>query len=256
MSRPERPAPVARLLVRLIGVGIVGLAFWLALGENVDTDATTGPTNCGVNAVRVLLDGPSVNRSVLSADDCREAAAINLGICAVLVVVGIGLAVAAPSVVRVWWGSDRRQVFTSVPQVLLNTVAAGLLAALVIGGLSQVSDALVLGSFPFGVLLLARTLRLGVVIDDGAVTVRNVLRTRTIPLADVEAFEFVPTPWWLGRIDEWAAVRLVDGRHVPVSALVLSRFASLQGAMRRRVDAMNAALHERKQATGSDVRPR
>jgi hypothetical protein len=59
---------------------------------------------------------------------------------------------------------------------------------------------------------LVRSLRMGLVVGDDELVVRNVGTTRRIPLAEVDHLEVVRSPWI-------AAVVRKDGRRVRVSAL-------------------------------------
>jgi hypothetical protein len=92
-----------RRIHQAVGLSIAVGAFWLAWFENVDTDAATGPTNCGPNSLRVLLHGPSRNTDVLTVSACHTAALINTVICGSLFALGIAIAIGR---IRRW--RDRR----------------------------------------------------------------------------------------------------------------------------------------------------
>ncbi len=89
-----------------VGLLIAGGAFWLAWFENVDTEAANGPTNCGPNSLRVLLNGPSRNTDVLTATDCRTTALIGVIIWGLLFALGIAIACGLFKRIRRW--GDRR----------------------------------------------------------------------------------------------------------------------------------------------------
>lgn len=246
-SGHQRRATMLRRLGITLGLAVVALALWLGLVANVDVDADTSPTNCGPNAVRVLREGPSVNRAVLDAGDCRTSAALNLGLCGALVAMGVGLALGGigPGGRSV---PPRLAVFTSIPLVGLNTAALTVLWGSAAMVLAEVHDALAYGAVLLVVVPVCRGARLGVTMDADVVVVRNVLRTHHLLTAHVSEFAMADTPWWIVNPPEWVAIRLVDGREIGVTVLCLPAFGFLQGPARRRLAAMNATL--------ASVRPR
>ena len=93
---PRRANSSPLRVYQAVGLLIVGGALWLGLFENVDTDAANGPTNCGPNSLRVLVNGPSRNTDVLTASDCRTAALINIAMWGLALVIGVAIACGAP----------------------------------------------------------------------------------------------------------------------------------------------------------------
>jgi hypothetical protein len=73
----------------VVGFGLIGLAGWAVWFPNVDLDVKYGPRSCGAGALRVLLQGQSQNRGVLSAPTCRSNATEGVVFCSVLALLGL-----------------------------------------------------------------------------------------------------------------------------------------------------------------------
>jgi hypothetical protein len=73
----------------------------------------------------------------------------------------------------------------------------------------------------FAALLLWRIWRLGVVVADDYVQIRNFARTRTLPLSEIEKFVVDAND---GLPAEMAYVRLRDGRRIKLEAVGTSQF--------------------------------
>jgi hypothetical protein len=80
---------------RALGFAIAFGAFWLACFGHVDTDAPSGRSNCGPNLFKVLVNGPSKNKDILTLGACRSNAISNLVICGILLAVGVAVACGA-----------------------------------------------------------------------------------------------------------------------------------------------------------------
>jgi hypothetical protein len=249
-----RARSAARIVALVIGAALVGFSIWLALFANVDTDADDGPTNCGSNLFRVLADGPSRNGDVLTAGDCRTAAAINLGVVAALIITGVMFVAGG-----LGWFYRRnarrgRFVVQSLPQVVMNTIAVTAGGGVIVGGLVEwVGD---IGLVAIAVLLpvVARSVRMAIVIDRHEAMVRNIFVTRRVPIEQVDTFLMVSTPWWVTQQDEQIGLRTTNGEEFGATSLVLSQFSWAQGPVRRRVGMLNDELHRRR-SPGGDVLP-
>jgi hypothetical protein len=80
---------------RALGFAIAFGAFWLAWFVNVDADPESGPTNCGPNSFKVLVNGPSRNKDVLTVGACRSSAVFGLVLCGIVFAVGVAIACGA-----------------------------------------------------------------------------------------------------------------------------------------------------------------
>jgi hypothetical protein len=240
-----RERAAARIVALLMGAAVVGLSIWLAAFANVDTDADIGPTNCGPNLFRVLANGPSQNRGVLTARDCRTAATINLGFVAALMITGVMFVAAG-----LGWFFRRnarrgRFVVQSIPQVVMNTIAVVTGGGMIIAGLIEWIGDIGLVAIVVLVPVAARSGRMGIVIDRREAVVRNLFVTRRVPIKQVDTFLLVSTPWWVTHQDEQIGLRTSSGDEFGAISLVLSQFSWAQGPMRRRVELLNHELHRR-----------
>lgn len=151
-------------------------------------------------------------------------------------------------------GPQRATMFTSWPQRLANAAAA-LLAGLLAVGVTAESP-----MEPAGLIVLAisawlagRAMRMGVWLDDQRCTVRNLTRTRRVPLSDVRGFVLRPTAGTLFHNDSTVLER-ASGRDVPITVLTLPIPEFLQGRGMRRLTELNVELRLR--ASPQALKPR
>ena len=139
--------------------------------------------------------------------------------------------------------------FRSSRQRIANAFGILLIPGLSGYAFTQTSSALVgvAASIIAGIVLVLRCLRLGVVVGDRDVVVRNVFSTRRVPIEQCERFEVRTV--WLGEstLDLVTLVRS-SGRRITVSGLGLPRSQAARAPHLARMDRMNALLRRRKRS--------
>jgi hypothetical protein len=157
--------------------------------------------------------------------------------------------------------SKKTKKFTSIPQVIMNTLAIALLPIMPAGGLFTLADgnggvaAAMAGWIvpAAGVPLVVRSARMGVVVSDSAVTIRNVMRDRVIELSNVDRFDVAETPWWVRTPSQGVALLSRDGEEYSITVLGLPQFSFLRGPSLRRMATMNAELARRRGSRRSGI---
>lgn len=138
-----------------------------------------------------------------------------------------------------------RRTFFSWPQRIMNSAAVLILGLLALGAtaetaLEPVGPLALLASLGLAV----RAARMGVCMDDTSCVVRNLVRTRSIGLGEVERFEFESNELMWSK-NETTVLRMKSGRGIKISGLTLPAPSFLQGPGRDRCSALNAELQKR-----------
>jgi hypothetical protein len=144
-------------------------------------------------------------------------------------------------------GSPQR-FMPSWPQRILSAVLTAFVGIVVAGACADsAADAVgTIVGLGLGAVLAARCLRLGVTINDQHVVVRNVFRTRAVPIGDADRFEFVTLWWAIKGPDEAVGLITTDKRKVPITGLALPSISRLQRKVQEQCVAMNRELRRRK----------
>lgn len=138
--------------------------------------------------------------------------------------------------------------FTSWPLRILNSLGAAI-GCLIPGAIAVDTHFEWIGfvSLVAAAWSAFRALRMGVWIDDRHCTIRNLLRTRTVLIEDVDRFDFELSEVTMLR-NESVVLRRRHGQPITITVLTLPRMPFLQGPGRERCSAMNAELARRRAA--------